>query len=124
MRNRTDLNARCFVATDGTVYRRAYAVREKMRREVSIRDNWQCRYCGKRVVAPYTPQWIMSAYLVQYAHVDHVTPVRRGGQSVPSNLRLSCVTCNIHKREADNREAVAAGVRSLPPRRSMHKGAE
>jgi hypothetical protein len=30
-------------------------------------------------------------------HIDHVTPVAHGGQTVPENFALACVSCSFHK---------------------------
>ena len=30
-------------------------------------------------------------------HIDHITPVSRGGKNVPSNVQLLCPTCNVRK---------------------------
>lgn len=30
-------------------------------------------------------------------HVDHVTPVAAGGETVPDNLALACVSCSLRK---------------------------
>ncbi|WP_198533111.1 HNH endonuclease [Carbonactinospora thermoautotrophica] len=43
-------------------------------------DTWTCVYCGQ-----------------DFAHVDHVVPVSRGGTDDPANLAPACQSCNISK---------------------------
>lgn len=53
----------------------------KLRFEVFKRDNFTCRYCGRK-----TPEAILEA--------DHVIPVCEGGDNDLSNLVTSCFECN------------------------------
>lgn len=48
---------------------------------VMYRDGQTCQYCGAGA-----------------DQVDHVVPVRDGGESVPTNLVASCKACNVTKR--------------------------
>lgn len=65
--------------------RRRRAVRKAVRRlEILERDGSRCRYCHR----PVTPST---------AHIDHVLPVSRGGDSDPANLVTACVPCNLTK---------------------------
>ena len=57
---------------------------KSLRFEVLRRDGFACTYCGAR--APEVQ-----------LHIDHVIPVALGGQTVPENLRTSCVDCNTGK---------------------------
>lgn len=50
------------------------------------RDNFTCRYCGKR--ASQTE-----------LHVDHIRPRTQGGTDHPSNLVTACADCNSGKRD-------------------------
>lgn len=53
-----------------------------IRSEIFARDRARCQYCGS-IVGPF--------------HVDHVTPVAKGGSDEPSNLVLACQPCNLSK---------------------------
>ncbi|MBD3343531.1 MAG: HNH endonuclease [Chitinivibrionales bacterium] len=54
------------------------------RRNVYIRDNGHCMYCGKKVsLANFT--------------FDHVIPKCRGGKSTWTNVVVSCMRCNTRK---------------------------
>jgi len=56
------------------------------RRNIAIRDNSMCQYCGVLLeTADYT--------------IDHVLPRSRGGITQWSNVALACVACN--KRKSD-----------------------
>ena len=62
------------------------------RRNIAIRDNSSCQYCGKVLeTAEYT--------------IDHVLPRARGGRSVWANLALACVRCNKRKSDRTPQEA-------------------
>ena len=54
----------------------------KIRAAVFERDDYTCRYCGKRGVK---------------LECDHVVPVSRGGGNDPSNLVTACFACNRSK---------------------------
>lgn len=56
----------------------------KVRRIVFERDDFTCRYCGKRGVR---------------LECDHVMPLSRGGSSHPDNLVTACRPCNRAKRD-------------------------
>jgi 5-methylcytosine-specific restriction endonuclease McrA len=62
------------------------------RRNIAIRDNSSCQYCGVPLeTADYT--------------IDHVLPRARGGNSVWTNLALACVQCNKLKSDRTPQEA-------------------
>jgi len=57
---------------------------KKLRFEVFKRDEFTCQYCGRK-----PPEVIL--------HVDHITPVSKGGSDDISNLITSCKDCNLGK---------------------------
>jgi hypothetical protein len=67
--------------TDRTT-RRTLSARTRF--EVFKRDEFQCRYCGRR-----SPEVILE--------VDHVVPVCEGGDDDPINLVTACWECNSGK---------------------------
>jgi 5-methylcytosine-specific restriction endonuclease McrA len=54
------------------------------RRNVYLRDNYTCQYCGERM-----PQ--------KELNLDHVTPRSQGGKATWENLVTSCRSCNFSK---------------------------
>jgi 5-methylcytosine-specific restriction endonuclease McrA len=62
--------------------RRPRSVVKLTRREVFIRDNHTCQYCGERV---------------RDLTVDHVIPKHRGGRHCWENLVSACKACNHRK---------------------------
>jgi 5-methylcytosine-specific restriction endonuclease McrA len=67
------------------------------RRNLMIRDQHQCQYCGRRPA-------------LRELNVDHVIPRSRGGQDSWENLVVSCRTCNLRK---GRRTPVEAGMTLL-----------
>jgi 5-methylcytosine-specific restriction endonuclease McrA len=62
------------------------------RRNIAIRDNSSCQYCGVVLeTAEYT--------------IDHILPRVRGGRSVWTNLALACGQCNKRKSDRTPQEA-------------------
>lgn len=57
------------------------AVSVRTRFEVFKRDNFTCRYCGRK-----SPEVVLE--------VDHITPACNGGTDDPINLATSCWECN------------------------------
>ena len=55
------------------------------RRNIYLRDNHTCQYCGKR---------FESARL----NLDHVVPLSRGGVTSWTNVVCSCLNCNLKKK--------------------------
>jgi 5-methylcytosine-specific restriction endonuclease McrA len=47
----------------------------------------RCAYCRKSIRNGY--------------HVDHITPISKGGSNWPRNLQLTCVSCNLRKHAKD-----------------------
>lgn len=64
--------------------RKRTALSKRVRFEVFKRDGFRCTYCGA------TPA-------DSPLHVDHVTPVSRGGSDDPDNLVTACSGCNLGK---------------------------
>lgn len=62
------------------------------RRNIAIRDNSSCQYCGLVLeTADHT--------------IDHIVPRARGGSSVWTNLVLACAQCNKRKSDRTPQEA-------------------
>ena len=61
------------------------AISVKLRFEVFKRDNFTCQYCGRK-----SPDVIL--------HVDHIDPVKNGGDNNIINLITSCADCNFGKK--------------------------
>ena len=72
------------------------------RRNLMIRDQFQCQYCGKRPT-------------IRDLNVDHVMPRSRGGQDSWENLVVSCRVCNLRKGRRTPTEAGMA-LLSVPHR--------
>jgi hypothetical protein len=72
------------------------------RRNLMLRDQHQCQYCGKR------PS-------IRDLNVDHVIPRSRGGADSWENLVVSCRTCNLRKGRRTPTEAGMA-LLSVPHR--------
>ncbi len=58
----------------------------KTRFEVFKRDKFTCQYCGQKA-----PDVIL--------HLDHITPVSKGGDNSLINLVTSCRDCNLGKKD-------------------------
>ena len=52
---------------------------------IGERQRWRCAWCGIRCAEDY--------------HVDHVTPLAKGGTNWPDNLCIACPTCNMSKKD-------------------------
>jgi hypothetical protein len=59
----------------------------RLRALVLMRDNARCQMCGK------TPQDGVRL------HVDHISPWRKGGETILENLQILCEQCNIGKSD-------------------------
>lgn len=59
---------------------------------VAIGDSqgWQCVYCMQDIETGY--------------HIDHKTPLSRGGTNYPNNLQLLCAPCNLSKHAKTHEE--------------------
>lgn len=87
--------------------RRSQVHRYKLRLPVYERDNGQCQYCG--VSLPIT------AFMV-----DHIIPLKQGGENSPQNLVTACPGCNNRK---GNRTPEEAGMPIInDPRKSPRNG--
>lgn len=62
---------------------------EATRTRVFIRDNWQCRGCG-RVCSGKGE-----------AHCDHIVPKAQGGTDEDSNLQTLCERCHGRKTQRE-----------------------
>ena len=58
-----------------------------LRYSIMKRDGFRCVLCGRRASDDVT------------LHVDHILPVTKGGQTIPSNLRTLCSACNLGKSD-------------------------
>lgn len=78
------------------------AISKKTRFEVFKRDSFKCQYCGRSA-----PEVIL--------HVDHISPVAKGGTNDIFNLVTSCADCNGGKgaRELSSQEALNKSKKQL-----------
>jgi 5-methylcytosine-specific restriction endonuclease McrA len=69
------------------------------RRNLFLRDDFTCQYCGKRCSS-------------DRLSIDHVMPRSRGGSTTWENCVLACVACNARKADRSPKEV---GLRLLRP---------
>lgn len=62
------------------------------RRNVYLRDNLTCQYCGKKCDS-------------RELNLDHIMPKSRGGAMSWTNIVLSCIPCNDKKKNRTPKEA-------------------
>ena len=74
------------------------------RRNIYLRDDFTCQYCGKRPAR-------------EELTIDHITPRSRGGRSTWDNVTLACMRCNVVK---SNRTPEEAKMRLLSPPKRPH----
>ncbi len=60
---------------------------DKLRYSILKRDGFRCKICGR------------TAEDGVKLHVDHIMPVSKGGETISSNLRTLCETCNWGKSD-------------------------
>lgn len=60
-----------------------------------ILDAWRCQKCGCQVdqKPPFTKD--------NFAHLDHIIPLSRGGQHIWSNVQTLCRRCNLEKSDSN-----------------------
>lgn len=81
-------------------YERAPRLKVRLtRKNLMLRDEHQCQYCGKRPA-------------LRELNIDHVLPRSRGGGDSWENLVISCRVCNLKKGRRTPEEA---GMRLLRP---------
>lgn len=78
-------------------------IASNVRQAVLDRDDYLCRYCGRRS---------------QTMEVDHIIPVSQGGTSTLDNLVTACRKCN---RRKAGRTPQEAGMKVLPVRTRIRR---
>ncbi len=71
------------------------------RKELLDRDNWKCQICNV-TVHDRSEGGNENRHLWDdefKAHIDHIIPISKGGDSTPENLRVLCRTCNLSKSD-------------------------
>lgn len=88
-------------------------ISDKTRNDVIVRDDFSCRYCGKRSLyvkrlgphihnvymksPAYHTKSLYEFYDPEPFDIDHIIPLVSGGSSLEANLALSCRSCNRSK---------------------------
>ncbi|RLD64327.1 MAG: HNH endonuclease [Bacteroidetes bacterium] len=62
------------------------------RRNIIMRDDHTCQYCGKKKN-------------LSELNIDHIVPKAQGGRNSWVNLACSCIKCNSHKRDRTPKQA-------------------
>lgn len=77
----------------------------KARKILGEKFGWKCRYCRKELTPDSKKSdasfWGMD---FEYAELDHILPVSRGGGNNIENLALCCCNCNGAKRDKTENE--------------------
>lgn len=96
--------ARCFSFLDGisiTIlikdYYEYFLRRKNAEKSLWSLQNYTCQYCGRMA-----------------EHIDHITPLSRGGGCEHDNLALSCQKCNLKKHDRTPDEARMQLVSGFP----------
>ena len=89
---------------------------DKIRQAVVARDGSVCQICGSKLDTTGREVDEMTNRAIVKYHIDHIKLVREGGTDEMSNLRLSCVPCNLVRNCKHGRYSGNAMIRPLPPR--------
>lgn len=96
--------ARRQIAWRGNVKRRSYKYHVNFtkldRKRILDRDDWVCQCCGIDVHDKSGANWNTH----DKAHIDHIIPISKGGDSKPYNLRTLCRTCNLTKSNKEDEQ--------------------
>lgn len=66
--------------------------------EIIRKQKGCCYYCGIKACRAQPPRRKLRSWLQKsHFHIEHKTPVSRGGSSFPYNLCVSCPECNLAK---------------------------
>ena len=71
---------------DGVVYRQRFP--EWLKKAVRMRDRNRCQICGKDLSGTYN---------ISHENYDHIIPLESGGTNDPTNIQLTCESCNKQK---------------------------
>lgn len=85
--------------------RKAYQEKvPRLRAALKARDPWVCHYCGTSLAFTDEPSTYRETMvggevwqLGNWATIDHVVPLSRGGTDDLDNLVLACNVCNARK---------------------------
>lgn len=89
------LAAQFFVQPDGVIIPKAPPMKRSLAKEIYLRDGRKCQMCGALV--KFGGRDVSAFDEIKSGAIDHILPRARGGQNVPENLRLACITCNSQK---------------------------
>lgn len=82
-----------------------------MRNDILERDNWECQSCGVKVhdrnIGGNDKRYLWDDEFK--AHLDHVIPISKGGDSTPENIQVLCRTCNLSKKAKTDYEIDETG---------------
>lgn len=84
---------------------RSNYVPQGVRNEVAKRDRGVCQHCKKKAArAALSPRGALQFFDEndQVFHLDHLTPISKGGKHTVDNLVLACVECNQGRRHSLN----------------------
>ena len=60
---------------------------------IGTKQEWKCVYCQTELKGKGSPFTEGKKY-----HRDHIIPLARGGETIESNIQLTCSTCNNSKK--------------------------
>lgn len=69
---------------DRRALKRTRTIRGSVRKDVMLRDNYTCQYCGSH----------------DSLVLDHIFPFSRGGSNEADNLQVLCSSCNARKSDS------------------------
>lgn len=73
-------------------------ISEKVRSAVFDAADWKCQRCGcDLTVSVESPRHAL--FTPNYATVDHIVPLAKGGTDARSNLQALCARCNKSKKD-------------------------
>lgn len=97
--------------------REAEAVKAHVRKRRAVQHNAQGSHTADDIADLFDEQEGRCPYcnvFLRSWHVDHKTPLTRGGSNDKNNLQLTCATCNTRKHTKTDEEFRAFLARALP----------